>query len=211
MKTKQIRATWMVLLGLLLLADTTPAFYNPTVGKWISRDPIEERGGRNLTAFVGNDPMQRIDSDGRYWWVVPIIIVGAGCSSDDCECEGRQVKKKPVETGVRTHKWFGQPVPSGVATHHWITWNGGSADANSYALLIQPGDGVAKSPAGQTPDPSESHPLKLSPCEYDFRKLNECLTRLAAEWDGKRFGMCWDFPPFLIESCKRESKGCTPL
>jgi RHS repeat-associated protein len=30
-------------------------------GKWLSRDPIEEKGGANLYGFVGNDPVNRWD------------------------------------------------------------------------------------------------------------------------------------------------------
>ena len=41
-------------------------YYNPTTGRWISRDPIGEEGGLNLYGFVGNDPVKQIDPDGRY-------------------------------------------------------------------------------------------------------------------------------------------------
>jgi RHS repeat-associated protein len=33
---------------------------------WLSRDPIGEVGGQNLYAFVYNDPIQFVDTDGRY-------------------------------------------------------------------------------------------------------------------------------------------------
>ena len=36
-------------------------FYDPDMGRFISRDPIEERGGLNLYGFVGNDPVNRWD------------------------------------------------------------------------------------------------------------------------------------------------------
>src|ERR1035441_1916421 len=36
-------------------------YYNPTTGRWLSRDPIGERGGINLYGFVGNNPISRID------------------------------------------------------------------------------------------------------------------------------------------------------
>jgi RHS repeat-associated protein len=35
--------------------------YDPNVGKWLSRDPIAERGGINLYDYVGNNPIDRID------------------------------------------------------------------------------------------------------------------------------------------------------
>jgi RHS repeat-associated protein len=41
--------------------------YNPALGRWLSRDPIEEVGGRNLYAFVVNVPTSRAD------------VLGLGC------------------------------------------------------------------------------------------------------------------------------------
>jgi RHS repeat-associated protein len=36
-------------------------YYNPSTGRWLSRDPIEERGGLNLYAHVVNSPVNWID------------------------------------------------------------------------------------------------------------------------------------------------------
>jgi RHS repeat-associated protein len=36
-------------------------YYNPTMGRWLSRDPIGERGGRNLYEFVGNHTISSLD------------------------------------------------------------------------------------------------------------------------------------------------------
>ena len=38
--------------------------YSPDLGRWITRDPIEEDGGDNLYAFCGNNGMNRIDAWG---------------------------------------------------------------------------------------------------------------------------------------------------
>jgi RHS repeat-associated protein len=37
------------------VTDYTYRYYDPTTGRWPSRDPIEEEGGINLYSFVGND------------------------------------------------------------------------------------------------------------------------------------------------------------
>ena len=36
-------------------------YYDPVTGRWLNRDPIQERGGINLYAFVGNDEANRWD------------------------------------------------------------------------------------------------------------------------------------------------------
>ena len=36
-------------------------FFNPLTGRWLSRDPIEERGGVNLFGFLANRGVDRID------------------------------------------------------------------------------------------------------------------------------------------------------
>ena len=47
-------------------------YYSPEMGRWVNRDPIEERGGVNFYGMVGNDAMNKIDvlglieSDLRY-------------------------------------------------------------------------------------------------------------------------------------------------
>jgi hypothetical protein len=47
---------------LFLLSDqTVRAFYNESTGRWLSRDPIEEEGGENLTAFLDNEPVKDWD------------------------------------------------------------------------------------------------------------------------------------------------------
>ena len=40
-------------------------YYDPGTGRWVSRDPIGERGGLNFYAACGNSHSCRIDKDGR--------------------------------------------------------------------------------------------------------------------------------------------------
>jgi uncharacterized protein RhaS with RHS repeats len=39
-------------------------FYEPSLQRWINRDPIAESGGINLYGFVGNDPANCVDQFG---------------------------------------------------------------------------------------------------------------------------------------------------
>ncbi len=41
-------------------------YYNPSTGRWPSRDPIGEEGGLNLYSMVGNNPVSRYDILGLY-------------------------------------------------------------------------------------------------------------------------------------------------
>ena len=48
-------------------------YYSPALGRWMSRDPIEEQGGLNLYGFVNNDPVNNFDLDGKEmgWNICP--------------------------------------------------------------------------------------------------------------------------------------------
>jgi RHS repeat-associated protein len=41
-------------------------YYNPTDGRWPSRDPIGENGGINLYGYVGGDPINAVDPQGLW-------------------------------------------------------------------------------------------------------------------------------------------------
>jgi len=56
-----MKSNAVVILALLLVATNAFAYYSPSQGRWISRDPIGEHGGVNLYAFVGNDPVNNWD------------------------------------------------------------------------------------------------------------------------------------------------------
>jgi RHS repeat-associated protein len=48
-------------------------FYNPSTGRWLSRDPIEEDDGPQIYAFVHNNPLGRVDIDGQQSWAPPFF------------------------------------------------------------------------------------------------------------------------------------------
>jgi hypothetical protein len=66
---------WMVALLSVLLSHEAQAFYNPSTGRWLSRDPIGDRGsdGPNMNAFVRNNPANRFDADGKESWGPPFF------------------------------------------------------------------------------------------------------------------------------------------
>jgi RHS repeat-associated protein len=50
--------------------------YDPYSGRWLSRDPIEEAGGINIYAYIGDDPVNDIDLLGLN--VTVTLYQGAG-------------------------------------------------------------------------------------------------------------------------------------
>ena len=48
--------------------------YTPKLGRWLSRDPLEERGGLNLHGFVGNNPINKVDYLGEVEWEGTVTI-----------------------------------------------------------------------------------------------------------------------------------------
>jgi len=51
-------------------------YYAPSRGHWLSRDPIGEKGGMNILAFVNNQSFVKIDPLGQSastWWVTVIL------------------------------------------------------------------------------------------------------------------------------------------
>jgi uncharacterized protein RhaS with RHS repeats len=49
--------------------------------RWLNQDPIQEKGGYNLYAFVGNNPITRVDPFGLVNWPWPLN--GSVCNCDD--------------------------------------------------------------------------------------------------------------------------------
>jgi len=70
----------LFLFAVLLYAGLVPqasAVYDPTVGRWLSRDPINEEGGINLYGYVWNSPIMATDPYGLDVVVDPSLSQGA--------------------------------------------------------------------------------------------------------------------------------------
>ena len=59
-------------------------YYNPGLGRWVSRDPIGEEGGEGLYVFAGSDPIGNIDARGRFVITLPgLAALAAAMSAKD--------------------------------------------------------------------------------------------------------------------------------
>jgi RHS repeat-associated protein len=57
-------------------------YYDPSTGKWLSRDPIGEGGGRNLYGFCSGDPISRVDYLG--------LKDQSKCCDETCDTKGQR-------------------------------------------------------------------------------------------------------------------------
>ena len=63
----------VIVFTLLSSLQISSAYYDPTAQRWLNRDPIDERGGINLFAYVRNEPAHTIDPFGEQGTNFPII------------------------------------------------------------------------------------------------------------------------------------------
>jgi len=64
-------------------------FYRPDLGRWLNRDPIEEKGGVNLYAFVRNRPTNSYDATGLAGPWHPLC-----CISEYLACKAHRCRSK---------------------------------------------------------------------------------------------------------------------
>ena len=55
------------------LQGTGTRLYEPTIGRWCSRDPLEEDGGMALYAFLENNSPNAVDPDGGFSFLVQTL------------------------------------------------------------------------------------------------------------------------------------------
>jgi len=56
-------------------------FYDPNLGRWLNRDPIEETGGKNIYSFVNNRMNNAVDPHGLFLVEVGEVIVAQSARS----------------------------------------------------------------------------------------------------------------------------------
>jgi len=78
------------------LAPSTGRPYDPTTGKWLSRDPAGENGGLNLYGYVSNDPIIYADKFGLWDGSSPDFYPTVLRPKDPCPCAEWQLSDSAV-------------------------------------------------------------------------------------------------------------------
>lgn len=105
-------------------------YYNPQIGRWISRDPIEEADGINLYGFVGNDAIGKTDVLGLF---TDQDIIESNISYS-CNCGW--IDWNHVAVGSRTKPDRG---PNKGAFSAWAIWNKVLNDRDAERSLTKEG------------------------------------------------------------------------
>ena len=90
MRTKNVGVTAIVLCLALFVATPSQAFYNPSTGRWLNRDALEEAGGMNIVAFLVNDGLNSVDALGLK--TVRIVVAEDKTVQDDWNYEHKVVR-----------------------------------------------------------------------------------------------------------------------
>ena len=109
----------------LAFAPLAQAYYNPNSGRWLNRDPIAERGGINLSAWVSNNSQTKIDKKG-------LLASDFSFTSQDLGARAPE----GGNLGLTTLIWG--PVTSRVAMPKrccWVVWANGHATADYWWSL----------------------------------------------------------------------------
>ena len=168
-------------------------YLNTETGRWISRDPISERGGVNLMAFGLNSPPNKID------------LVGLSAEESSCNtCNGVEYNPKKEccirdrkgkswvfldevqETGVQICCLYPKNIiglPTLVPEHCWI--EGGDFSGGFYPDG-NPFGGPARVDSPESVDymwnsEKKCTPVTQSPCNIDFGAFNSCMSKVVKE------------------------------
>jgi RHS repeat-associated protein len=145
--------------------------------KWLSRDPIAERGGVNLYGMVGNDAVNWLDMLGLdvRFSSRPVPTLGRDTPVDGPVPYGQRQPQPPTPPAPDP---YAKPPGTPSGWFHWFgNWggpgwaNGGWRSENDY--LPKPGDLDYKPPTGPRDSCYEQHDRCIHKCNEDDCKFKK--------------------------------------
>ena len=144
---KNLKFILLALVHLVFLANSAQAHYDPNIGRWLSRDPIAERGGVNLYGFVKNDAINNWD------------LLGLEIPEKLKCCKITKI----IDNFDTVHERHEYPISENGIWNHPTgrTWKGQMtvvcADGNQFTASIQTGGMRMRNSSIRVP--SETNPL----------------------------------------------------
>ena len=183
--------------------------YEPGLGRWLGRDPIEEKGGVGLYGFVGNDPVNRWDLLGQ------LCCHGKKYNMfTECCCGGTVRSRKAVGTNVKVCTKYGRTVTVGdistdlggiIPEHRWIEM--GNTSFGFWPVGIRFNDSYVDRPGKVCEE------IMLSPCLYDIELFKAALLSFTSHYYPpyhEKINNCVVWVYVAVSYAKREAKtGCT--
>jgi len=151
-------------------------YYNASMGRWLSRDPIGERGGLNLYGFVGNDAIRRIDPFGLDYYIYIVkgtcgvnhrVLVGDDGNGNSYEIDIQPLAKKWYQSYRRVcGKGVISYTPRTGAATNWIS---GKLEKHGDTTPAQ--DAAMAAKAKSMDNASITYCLGIQDC----RAIEDCL------------------------------------
>ena len=112
-------------------------YYSPSLGRFINRDPIQERGGLNLYAAFGNDPINRVDYLGLSWeWQCPEDDFGEAIFDPDAPWYA--FAPVTIQSNCRW-VWIDEPSQEDtVSADDFTSSQGGAGSGSGAATVVGP-------------------------------------------------------------------------
>jgi uncharacterized protein RhaS with RHS repeats len=185
-----------LLLASLFLSVQARGDYDPTVQRFIEMDPIGEAGGINLYRFVGNNPANRIDPLGLWWWDngyiqqgLPQLIHDVLFANDDNPAPPADPNSFGAQHGIDNNfdgetagdltSDFGKAVPAGVADAAMML--GGEGEAKSAYELAEDALKAAEDAAKAAKQCKKLDPKELKKMWKDIHDVKDLIKKQYAK------------------------------